>query len=95
MEDRKQRILVDGMKIEHFIEVLPRTLIEVLPRNSSGPCPFSIMVNDIKTVDPVNQLVKFAEDIEVPGNENGDTSQAKVDMQYTSYKYGLKIIDCP
>jgi hypothetical protein len=55
LEDRKQRILVDGMKIEHFIEVLPRTLIEVLPRNSSGPCPFSIMVNDIKTVDPVNQ----------------------------------------
>ena len=38
------------------------------------------MVNDIKTFNPINQLVRFADDmtLDVPGNENGDTSQAEV-----------------
>ncbi len=36
---------------------------------------------DIKTVDPINQLIKFAGDmtLEVPGNESGDTSKVELD----------------
>ena len=35
------------------------------------------MVDDIKTANPKNELVKFADDLtlEVPGNVSGDTSQ--------------------
>ena len=40
---------------------------------------FSIMVDDIKTADPNNALVKFADDLTlgVPGNESGDTSRSE------------------
>ena len=42
---------------------------------------FSTMADDIKTMGPNNQLVKFADDLTlgVSGNENGDTSRNKVD----------------
>ena len=37
------------------------------------------MVDDIKTADPSNALVKFADDLtlRVPGNESGDTSRSE------------------
>ena len=37
------------------------------------------MVDDIKTADPSNALVKFADDLTlgVPGNESGDTSRSE------------------
>ena len=39
------------------------------------------MVDDIKTADPKNELVKFADGLtlEVPGNVSGDTSQMEFD----------------
>ena len=45
-----------------------------------GPILFSIMINDIKTVDPINQLIKFVDDMTlgVPGNKSGDTSKVEL-----------------
>ncbi len=55
-----------------------------------GPVLFSIMINDmIKTVDPINQLIRFADDmtLEVPGKESGDTSKVELDnMMRMDYK---------
>ena len=44
-----------------------------------GPVLFSVMINDIKTVNAQNKLVKFADDLtlEVPGYY-GDTSIIEV-----------------
>ena len=80
LEDRKQRVVVDGIETEYL------NINRGVPQGTVlGPVLFSIMVNDIKTVNPINQLVKFADDmtLEVPGNENGDTSQAEVDSIQT------------
>ena len=46
-----------------------------------GPILISIMVDDIKTADPKNELVKFADDLtlEVPVNVTGDASQMEFD----------------
>ena len=45
-----------------------------------GPVLFSVMINDIKTVNAQNELVKFADDLtlEVPGYDYGDTSMIEV-----------------
>ena len=45
-----------------------------------GPVLFSVMINDIKTVNNQNELVKFADDLtlEVPGFDHGDTSLIEV-----------------
>ena len=46
---------------------------------------FSVMVNDIKTVDRKNELGKFSNNqltFGVPGNESGDTAQT----DSTTYK---------
>lgn len=75
LEDRKQRVVVDGIVTEYL------KINRGVPQGTVlGPVLFSIMVNDIKIVDSTNQLVKFADDLtlEVPGNESGDTSQAEV-----------------
>ncbi|CAB3994753.1 lysosomal aspartic protease-like [Paramuricea clavata] len=80
LEDRKQRVVVDGIETEYL------NINQGVPQGTVlGPVLFSIMVNDIKTVNPINQLVKFADDmtLEVPGNENGDTSQAEVNSIQT------------
>ena len=39
------------------------------------------MVDDVKTVDSKNELVKFADDLTlgVPGTESGDTSRTEFD----------------
>ena len=69
-------IVVDGIETEYL------NINRDVPQGTVlGPVLFSIMVNDIKTFNPINQLVRFADDmtLDVPGNENGDTSQAEVD----------------
>ncbi|CAB4040835.1 Hypothetical predicted protein, partial [Paramuricea clavata] len=71
LENRIQRVMVDGIVTEYLYinrGVPQRTVL--------GPVLFSIMVDDIKTADPSNALVKFADDLtlRVPGNESGDTS---------------------
>ena len=45
-----------------------------------GPFLFSIMVNDIKTIDKNNELFEFADDmtLEVPGINGSDTSNMEV-----------------
>ena len=46
-----------------------------------GPVLFSVMINDIKTVNAHNELVKFADDLtlKVPGYDDyGDTSTIEV-----------------
>ena len=46
-----------------------------------GPVLFFIMVNDIKSVDSINQLIKFADDrtLGIPGKVDGDISRIEVD----------------
>jgi hypothetical protein len=80
LEDRKQRVVVDGIETEYL------NINRGVPQGTVlGPVLFSILVNDIKTANPINQLVKFADDmtLEVPVNENGDTSRAEVDSIQT------------
>jgi hypothetical protein len=65
---RVQRVMVDRIVTEYLYinrGVPPGTVL--------GPVRFPIMVDDIKTADPNNALVKFADDLTlgVPGNESG------------------------
>ncbi|CAB3993689.1 Hypothetical predicted protein [Paramuricea clavata] len=51
LEDRKQRVVVDGIETEYL------NINRGVPQGTVlGPVLFSIMVNDIKTVNPINQL---------------------------------------
>ncbi len=57
LKDRKQRVTVDGITTE-FLKInrgVPQGTV-------LGPILFSIMVNDIKPVNPINELCKFADD---------------------------------
>ena len=66
--------MVDGMVTEYLY------INRGVPQGTVlGPVLFSIMVDDIKTADPSNALVKFADDLTlgVPGNESGDTSRSE------------------
>ncbi len=70
LKDRKQRVTVDGITTE-FLKInrgVPQGTV-------LGPILFSIMVNDIKPVNPINELCKFADDItvEAPGYDEDDT----------------------
>ena len=72
----RQRVAVGGIVTEYLNinrGVPQRTVI--------GPILFSIIVDDIKTVDSKNELVKFADDLTlgVPGTESGDTSRTEFD----------------
>ena len=74
LENRIQRVMVDGIATEYLY------INRGVPQGTVlGPVLFSIMVDDIKTADPSNALVKFADDLTlgVPGNESGDTSRSE------------------
>jgi hypothetical protein len=76
LKDRKQRVTVDGITTQ-FLKInrgVPRGTV-------LGPILFSIMVNDIKPVNPINELCKFADDItiEAPGYDEDDTGAEKVE----------------
>ena len=67
LKDRKQKVTVDGITTE-FLRInrgVPQGTV-------LGPILFSIMVNDIKSTNPINELCKFADDItvEVPGYDS-------------------------
>ena len=53
-----------------------------------GPILFSVMVNDIKSTNSINELCKFADDItvEVPGYDDDDTRTAKVENMKTEWR---------
>ena len=74
--NRRQRVVVDGIVTEYL------NINRGVPQGTViGPILFSIMVDDIKTVDSKNELVKFADDLTlgVPGTESGDTSRTEFD----------------
>ncbi len=76
LKDRKQRVTVDGITTE-FLKInrgVPQGTV-------LGPILFSIMVNDIKPVNPINELCKFADDItvEAPGYDEEDTGAEEVE----------------
>ena len=76
LENRRQRVVVDGIVTEYL------KINRGVPQGTViGPILFSIMVDDIKTVDSKNELVKFADDLTlgVPGTESGDTSRTEFD----------------
>ncbi len=76
MKERKQRVVVDGIETEYL------NINRGVPQGTVlDPVSFSVLINDIKTVDPINQLIRFADDmtLEVPGNESGDTSKVELD----------------
>jgi hypothetical protein len=53
LKDRKQRETVDGITTE-FLKINR----DVPQRTVLGPILFSIMVNDIKPVNPINELCR-------------------------------------
>ena len=76
LENRKQRVVVDGTATNYL------NINRGVPQGTVlGPILLSIMVDDIKTADSKNELVKFADDLtlEVPGNVSGDTLQMEFD----------------
>ena len=74
--DRKQIIVVDGLETEYV------DITRGVPQGTVlGPFLFSLMVNDIKSVDGDNNLlVKFADDITVsaPVRNGKDTALTEV-----------------
>ena len=65
--NRRQRVVVDGIITEYL------NINRGVPQGTViGPILFSTMVDDIKTVDSKNGLVKFADDLTlgVPGTES-------------------------
>ena len=75
LEDRKQRVVIDGIVTEYLNINRGVSQGTVL-----GPVLFPLCTW-IKSVDPNNQLFKFAYDMTVgiPGKEAGDTSRVEVD----------------
>ena len=81
LEDRYQRVKVDGTQTDYV-----KINRGVPQRSSAGKCVRSStdvlfsMINDIKTANPENQLVKFVDDLtlEVPGYDYGDTSMIEI-----------------
>ena len=75
MDGRHQRVKVDGTRTDY---------VNINRGDPQGtvlaPVLFSVMINDIKTVNAQNELVKFADDLtlEVPGYDYGDTSVIEV-----------------
>ena len=75
LDGRHQRVKVDGTRTDYV------NINRGVPQGTVlGPVLFSVMINDIKTVNAQNELVKFADDLtlEVPGYDYGDTSMIEV-----------------
>ncbi len=75
LDGRYQRVKVDGIRTNYV------SINRGVPQGTVlGPVLFSVMINDIKTVNNQNELVKFADDLtlEVPGFDHGDTSLIEV-----------------
>ena len=75
LDGRHQRVKVDGTRTDDV------NINRGVPQGTVlGPVLFSVMINDIKTVNAQNELVKFADDLtlEVPGYDYGDTSMIEV-----------------
>ncbi len=71
LKDCKQRVTTEFLKINPCV---PQGTV-------LGPILFSIMVNDIEPVNPINELCKFADDItvEAPGYDEDDTGTEEVE----------------
>lgn len=73
LKNRKQRVVVDGITTEYL------DINKGVPQGTVlGPFLFSLMVDDIKSVEPeTNLLVKFADDITVsaPVKSTGDSAE--------------------
>ena len=75
LDGRHQRVKVDGTRTDYV------SINRGVPqRTVLGPVFFSVMINDVKTVNAQNELVKFADDltVEVPGYDYGDRSMIEV-----------------
>ena len=75
LSNRQQRVLVDGI-ITNYVDInrgVPQGTV-------LWPFLFSIMVNEIKTINKNNELLKFADDMtqEVPGINKSLTSNLEV-----------------
>ena len=74
--DREQRVVVDGLETEYV------DITRNVPQGTVlSPFLFSLMVNDIKSVDSDNNLlIKFADDITVsaPVKNGKDTALTEV-----------------
>ena len=74
--NRRLTVFVDGIVTEYLNNN------RVVPQGTViGPILFSIIIDDIETVDSKNELVKFADDLTlgVPGTESGDKSRTEFD----------------
>ena len=75
LDGRHQRVKVDGTRTDYV------NINRGVPQGTVlGPVLFSVMINDINTVNAQNELVKFADDLtlEVPGYDYGNTSMIEV-----------------
>ena len=75
LDGRDQRVKIDGTRTDYV------NINGGVPQETVlGPVLFSVMINDIKTVNAQNELVKFADDLtlEVPGYDYGDTFMIEV-----------------
>ena len=75
LDGRHQRVKVDGTRTDYV-----NINREVSQGTELGLVLFSVMINDIKTVNAQNELVKFADDLtlEVLRYNYGDTSMIEV-----------------
>ena len=87
--NRRQRVVVDGIVTE-YLNIINRGICQGIV---IGPILFSIMVDDIKTVDSKNELVKFAD------NLTWEFLVMKVEIHFElnsiTYKLGMKKTECP
>ena len=75
LDGRHQRVKVDGTRTDYI------NINRGVPQGTVlGPVLFSVMINDIKTVNAQNELVKFADDLtlEVTGYDYGNTSMIEI-----------------